>query len=88
MSWQPKFVIYFSNTAEKTRPCFALDTEHQYWTVTVQYMCRVKKISMTSNVLLLQFATQVKNSLKKDVLHYCNYLGFMNVLFLVTRQIP
>ena len=39
--------------AEKT---FALDTEHP-WTVTVQYLCRVKKISMTSNVLPLKFAT-------------------------------
>ena len=31
-------------------------TEHQYWTVTVQYLCRVKKISMTSNDLPLHFA--------------------------------
>ena len=32
-----------------------LDTELQYWAVTVQYLCRVKKISMTSNVLPLHF---------------------------------
>ena len=42
---------------EKTWSCFAFDTEHQYWAVTVQYLCRVKKISMPSNVLPLQFAT-------------------------------
>ena len=48
--------------AEKTLSCFALDTEHQYWTVTVQYLCRVKKISMTSNVLPLQFATSQASS--------------------------
>ena len=41
---------------EKTWSCFALDTEHQYCAVTVQYLCRVKKISMTSNVLPLHFA--------------------------------
>ena len=27
----------FSKTAEKTWSCFSLDTEQQYWTVTVQY---------------------------------------------------
>ena len=36
---------------EKTWSCFALNTEQQYWTVTVQYLCRVKKMSMTSKVL-------------------------------------
>ena len=41
----------FSKAAGKTWARFALDTEHQYWTVAVQYLCRVKKISMTSNVL-------------------------------------
>ena len=45
----------FSKAVEKTWSCFALDTEHQYWTVTVQYLCRVKKNSMTSNVLPLHF---------------------------------
>ena len=39
----------FSNVAEKTRSCFSLDTEQWYWTVTVQSLCRVKKISMTKS---------------------------------------
>ena len=58
--------------AEKTLSCFALDTEHQYWTVK-----KVKKISMASNVLPLQFATSQASSSqkyllsKKDVLRYC-----------------
>ena len=37
----------FSKATEKTWSCFALNTEHQYWTVTVQYLCRVKKILTT-----------------------------------------
>jgi hypothetical protein len=32
-----------------------LSSEHQYWTVTVQHLCRVKKMLMTSNVLPLHF---------------------------------
>ena len=39
-----------SKAAEKTFitwSCFVLNTEQWYWTVTVQYLCRVKKSSMT-----------------------------------------
>ena len=58
----------FSKAAEKTQSCFALDTEHQYWTVTVQHLCRVKKISMTSNVLPLHFApSQASSSQRLNV---------------------
>ena len=46
-----EFLRPFSKAAEKTQSCFALDTEQWYWPVTVQSLCRVKKISMTSNVL-------------------------------------
>ena len=46
----------FSKAAMKTHSCFALDTEQWYWNVTVQSLCRVKKISMTRNVLPLHFA--------------------------------
>ena len=49
-----------SKAAEKTGLCFAWYTEHQYWTVTVQYLCRVKKILMTSNVLPLNFAPRAQ----------------------------
>ena len=52
----------FSKVAEKTRSCFALNAEHQYWTVTVLYLYRAKKISMTSNVLPLHFATSKASS--------------------------
>jgi hypothetical protein len=48
---------------EKTWSCFPWDTEQQYWAVTVQYLFRVKKISMTSNVLPLHFSpSQVSSS--------------------------
>ena len=58
----------FSKAAEKTRSCFALHTEHQYWTVTVQCLCRVKKISMTSNFLPLHFApSQASSSQSSNV---------------------
>ena len=58
----------FSKAAETTRSCFALDTEHQYWIVTVQYLCRVKKISLTSNVLPLHFApSQASSSQSSNV---------------------
>ena len=58
----------FSKAAEKTWSCFVLDTEQQYWTVTVQYLCRVKQISMTSNVLSLHFAlSQASSSQKSNV---------------------
>ena len=36
---------------EKNLSCFALNAEQQYW--IVQYLCIVKKISMTSNDLPL-----------------------------------
>ena len=52
----------FSKAAEKTRSCFAFDTEHQYWAVTVQSVCRVKKISMTSIVLPLHFTPKQASS--------------------------
>ena len=45
--WRP-----FSKSAEKIQSCFALDIEQRYWPVTVQSLSRVKKIVMTSNVLL------------------------------------
>ena len=59
----------FSKAAEKTWSCFSLDTEQQYWTVTVQYFCKkVKKIWMTSNVLPLHFApSQVSSSQNSNV---------------------
>ena len=60
---------------EKTWSCFALDTEHQYWAVTVQYLCRVKKISITSNVLPLHFTpsqdSSSQNSKFDSHLMYC-----------------
>ena len=45
-----------SKAAENTQSCFALDTEHKYWTVGVQSLWRVKKILMTSNIFPLHFA--------------------------------
>ena len=58
----------FSKAAEKTWSCFALDTEHQYWIVTVQYLYRVKKISMTNNVLPLHIApSQASSSQNSNV---------------------
>ena len=43
-----------------------LSSEHPYW--TVQYLCRVKIISMTSNVLPLHFApTQASSSQNSNV---------------------
>ena len=60
---------------EKTWSCFALDTEHQYWAVTVQYLCRVKKISMTSNVLPLYFArSQASSCQSSNVRIFASYL--------------
>ena len=49
-------LLPFRKAAEKTWSCFALDTEHQYWAVTVQYLWRANKISMTSNALPLHFS--------------------------------
>ena len=59
---------------DTTWPCFALNTEHQYWIVTVQYLCIVKKISMTSNVLPLHFApSQTSSSQNSNVDSYLQY---------------
>ena len=60
---------------EKTWSCFALDTAHQRWAVTVQYLCRIKKISMTISVLPLHFspsqASSSRNSKFDSHLQYC-----------------
>ena len=65
----------FSKAAEKTQSCFALDTEQWYWPVTVQSLWRVKKVSLTSNVLPIHFdpsqssSSQVDSYLQYSVSH-------------------
>ena len=50
------------------------DTEHQYLAVTVQYLCRVEKILMRSNVLLLYFSpSQASSSQNLNVDSYLLY---------------
>ena len=65
----------FSKALRKLELFFALNTEYQYWTVRVQYLCRVKKNSMTSNVLPLHFspsqASSSQNSKFDSHLLYC-----------------
>jgi hypothetical protein len=76
-SHDPVFVMKFE-FAEKTRSCFALATEHQYWTVTVQSLCRVKKILMTSNVLPLHFApSQASSSQNSNVENFCRIVTIL-----------
>ena len=58
----------FSKAAKKTGSCFPLDTEHQYWTVTVQSLCRLKKISITRNDFPLHSAPSQASYAKIEML--------------------
>ena len=78
----------FSKAAEKTRSCFALDTEHQYCTVTVQYLCsgraqpdwtyefpdQTRPDTQICNVLPLHFVpSQASSSQNSNVDSYLQY---------------
>ena len=78
----------FSKAAEKTWSCFSLDTEQQYWTVTV--LKKVNLLSMTSNVLPLHFAyrqASSRSNLLSLIKFFRLYLLKSLVTFWVSRML-